>query len=172
MATHGGSYANPSPSLAPSPGQRAQYELLVDPQRSDMIIAGIARCHRETVTKARRYLEGLGEIEPVGAWDRKRASKHVKPEWWAQLPPRPTSMDRGLCVAHPDPDLWNSGLEPAKRTEAIRICLTPCPALADCAEWSLCLPSTEKFAIYGGMSASERSRRRRQRQREVATEPS
>ena len=166
MATHGGSYANPSPAPAPSPGERAQYELLVDPHRSDLMIAGIARCHKETVVKARRYLEQLGEIEPVGAWDRRRASKHVKPEWWAQLPPRPRSMDSGLCVAHPDPDLWNSGLIPAKRRQAIEICQR-CPALAECREWSMCLPSTEKFAVYGGLSASGRTRLRRQRQAEA-----
>jgi hypothetical protein len=71
-------------------------------------------------------------------------------------------MARGLCVTggH-DPDLWHPGRGGDDHGgQAILICKR-CPALADCASWSLHLPSTERYAIYGGMTAAERSRRRK-----------
>ena len=166
----------------PAAGERAQAELLADPARSNLIIADLADCHAETVIKARRELERLGAIPVVGRWQRRRRPGSGRGDQYAartgrtdgglerftELPPQPASMAQGLCVSHADPDLWNSGLIPARRKQAIAICLTPCPALADCREWSLCLPTTEKFAVYGGLSSVARIRLRKQRERERA----
>jgi Transcription factor WhiB len=136
------------------------------PQASNQRLAERARCGRTTIREARRELEWAGQIEVIPPSERERRDRleDVPQEWWNQLPPQPASMARGLCTTgEHDPDLWSStNLLPARRAEAISICRR-CSALADCAEWSLSLPATEKYAIYGGMSAIERARKRRER---------
>jgi hypothetical protein len=78
----------------------------------------------------------------------------------------PEIMAEGLCVGHPDPDLWQSEYAgPARRAQAVAIC-NKCPALADCREWSLQLPARENRAIYGGLSANQRVQLKKQRKRE------
>ncbi|MDQ5874483.1 MAG: WhiB family transcriptional regulator [Actinomycetota bacterium] len=64
-------------------------------------------------------------------------------------------MQRGVCVGHPDPDLWfperGRSAEPAKR-----ICAR-CPVREECLEWAL---QHEDFGVWGGLSAQERKRTR------------
>jgi DNA-binding Lrp family transcriptional regulator len=154
------------------PRMRALIEVEADPQASDQRLAERARCGRTTVRKARRYLERAGVIEVIPAEMRERRPKAEADEpldRWAGLPSQPASMRKGLCVVGGyDPDLWHRpSWDHAGRAEAISVC-HQCPALQDCATWSLSLPATEKYAIYGGMTALERSRRRRERAAEAA----
>ena len=152
-------------SRALTPAQRARLELEADPRASNSRIAERARCGRSTVLEARRYLEQTGLIVMFLAADRERRGRLESPDWWNELSPQPASMARGLCVTggH-DPDLWHPGKHnPASQRQAIAICLL-CPALDDCREWSLQLPTTEKHAVYGGLSAGQRVRLRKQRE--------
>jgi DNA-binding Lrp family transcriptional regulator len=164
-------HARREPGLTPR--QRALIEVEADPGASNQRLAERASCGRTTVRQARRELEQAGEIEVITATSRERRSQlgQVQERWdWAELPPQPASMQHGLCAAggYP-PDLWHSAQnDHAGRALAIAICRTPCPALADCATWSLSLPTSEKYAIFGGMSANERARRRRAQQAEAA----
>jgi DNA-binding Lrp family transcriptional regulator len=150
-----------------TPAQRALLEVEADPQASNQRLAERARCSRWVVRQARHALERAGTIPVVTAAERERRGKLEADEpldRWTTLPPQPASMARGLCVVggH-DPDLWHRpSWDHAGRTEAISVCRR-CPALADCASWSLSLPASEKYAIYGGMSAIERARKRRER---------
>ena len=126
------------------------------------------------VRDARRELERLGVIPVVGGWERDRRPGSGRGEQRQQrghadsdlarhitlTPPQPASLSRGLCVTggH-DPDLWHAGrYDHDQRQQAIAICRR-CPALADCAAWSLSLPATDR-AIYGAMTYNERLRRR------------
>jgi hypothetical protein len=152
-----------------TPAQRAQLELEADPRASNSRIAERARCGRTTVLEARRYLEDSGLIIMFLAADRERRGRLQSPDWWGELTPQPASLVSGLCASHPDPDLWHPGKHnPARQQQAIRICLTPCPVLADCRAWSLQLPTTDKGSIYGGLSSNQRVKLRRQREREAA----
>jgi hypothetical protein len=79
----------------------------------------------------------------------------------------PAIMLEGLCVGHPDPDLWQSGRgDPVRRKAAIAIC-HQCPAEDYCREWALQLPVKEWSSIYGGLSANQRVLLKRQREREA-----
>lgn len=80
----------------------------------------------------------------------------------------PPELARGLCVASPDPDLWLASTDPAKRAQAIAVCLR-CPALQPCRDWSLNLPSSERGTIWGGLTYLARMRLKRQRQAASAT---
>jgi hypothetical protein len=153
-----------------SPAQRARWELELDPRASNSRIAERARCGRTTVLEARRYLEDTGLIIMFRAADRERRGRLDRPDWWGTLTPQPASMASGLCVvAGHDPDLWHPGRGGDDRGgRAIAIC-QGCPALADCREWSLQLPTTEKHAIYGGLTSTQRVRLRRQREREAVS---
>jgi hypothetical protein len=161
------------PQLQRGAGERAAARLLDDPGRSNEWIAEDAGCHRGTVARIRRELEDAQLIPVIRGRERTWRPTRYPDEILCpapELPPMPESMMTGLCVTggH-DPDLWSSPQnDPAGRARAIRICRTPCPALADCAAWSLHLPATEKYAVYGGMSANERARRRRARRRQQA----
>lgn len=169
---------HPSPALSPSPADRARFELLADPWRSNMIIADCAACHVDTVHRARRELEAAGAIDTVGAWDRKRRPGSGRGDQYRpaghqdhdaqriELPRQPASMAADLCVTggH-DPELWHPGrYDNATRTRALAIC-GRCPALADCRAWALALPASDKYAIYGGMTANQRAQAQRQRAR-------
>jgi hypothetical protein len=150
---------------------RAILEVEADPQASDQRLAERARCGRSLVREARRYLERAGVIAVIPAAERERRSQlgQAQDDWqWAELPARPESMARGLCVVGGyDPDLWHRpSWDHAGRAEAIAVC-EKCPALADCAGWSLSLPATDKHSIMGGMTALERSRRRRERKQQA-----
>lgn len=160
-----------------SASQRAGAELLADPARSNLIISDLASCHVTTVLKVRRQLEASGAIPAVDRWERRRRPGSGKGSQRQQrtgpaesdldrhitlTPPQPPSMRSGLCVTggHP-PDLWHPGRGGGDRgQQAIAICRR-CPALDDCAAWSLNLTSKDR-AIYGGMTASERHRKRQQ----------
>lgn len=157
---------HPSLPLSPGPADRARFELLTDPWRSNRIIADLAGCHVDTVHRARRELEERGDIPAVGGWDRKRRGQ---PGSWQdhdssriELPSQPASMARGLCTTgEHDPDIWHPGrYDNATRAKALAICQR-CPALADCREWSMQLAASDKYAIYGGMTANQRARAQR-----------
>lgn len=160
------------------PGQRAEAELLADPARSNPIVADAARVHLHTVARVRARLESLGEIPVVTRHERRRrpgsgAGDQREPRGVAdsdltrypELPPQPPSMALGLCVTgHHDPDLWHPQRGGDDRgQQAIALCLQ-CPALADCAAWSLSLTSKDR-AIYGAMTATERHARKMARLR-------
>src|SRR5262245_9339578 len=154
-----------------TPRQRALIEVEADPGASNQRLSERAGCSRTTVYEGRLYLERAGEIPVGSAIEREKRSQLGEAQQdhkWLELPPRPASMARGLCVTHPDPDLWHRPpWDHAGRAKAISVCQR-CPALADCAEWSLYLPSSERYAIYGGMTALERARRRRERKQREA----
>ena len=156
---------------ASTPGERARYELLVDPHRSNPRIAEAADCHLDTVKLARRQLEDAGEIPVIGAWDRNRrgVAAQNRPEWWnTNRPPMPQSMLAGLCTRpNVDPDWWTSESK-AERQRAAAICHS-CRAEADCLLWSMHLPTSEaKQAVYGGVLYTERIRLKRQREAQAA----
>jgi hypothetical protein len=165
------------PPIAPGPADRALEQLLETPERSDDWIAEIAACHKGTVRKVRRQLEDEGVI-PVYEPDvraRGQAGARKRQPYQAseavlfptpELSEMPEIMAEGLCVGHPDPDLWQSGRgDPARRAQAIALC-RQCPALLDCREWSLQLPVREQSAIYGALSAHQRIQLKKARERE------
>ncbi len=160
---------HPSPPLSPGPADRARFELLTDPWRSNRIIAGLAGCHVDTVHRARRELEERGVIDQVGAWERRRRTDpHAHQDHDAQrieLPPMPASMQTGLCASGKyDPDTWHPGrYDHATRQQALALC-RQCPALCSCREWSMQLATSDKYAIYGGMTANQRARAQRTQQ--------
>jgi hypothetical protein len=80
------------------------------------------------------------------------------PTW--SLLPKPPDWSRGLCTAVTETSrgLWTSEL-PSERAAAVRICRR-CPVQAECAEWSMSLPSRHDQAIYGGLTPDQRRRKR------------
>jgi Transcription factor WhiB len=109
----------------------------------------------------------------IGRWERERRSQrgeYQEHHDWAELPPMPASMRQGLCVTGGyDPELWHPGhYDNATRAEALSICQR-CPALTECREWSLQLLATSKYAIYGGMTANQRTRAQRRQRAQAST---
>jgi hypothetical protein len=154
--------AGRTPQLTPH--QRACLKLEADPRASDQRLAERAACARTVVREARRELEALGAIPAVGSGERdRRTDPHAHQDHDASrkpLPPQPASMARGLCASgsYDPPNWWHPGrYDHATRQRALSIC-HQCPALADCRAWSLQLPASDKYAIYGGMTANQRAR--------------
>jgi hypothetical protein len=163
------------PPIAPGPADRALEQLLETPERSDDWIAEAIGCYPRTVAKVRRQLEDEGVIPAYTDRDpdpaRRRERQPYRPPLdllnpVPELSTMPEIMAEGLCVGHPDPDLWQSGRgDPARRAQAIKIC-EACPAMLDCREWSLQLPVREQTAIYGALSAHQRIQLKKARERE------
>jgi WhiB family transcriptional regulator, redox-sensing transcriptional regulator len=84
----------------------------------------------------------------------------------AVVPPLPPDLVRGLCVPHPDPDLWMSD-RPADRDQAVRVCLR-CPVIESCRAWAVSQPAAyDLVGVLGGWTVSEREAVRARRQREI-----
>ncbi len=91
-------------------------------------------------------------------------AKRPRPAALSVVPPLPPDLRRGLCVGHPDLRWWTSDV-PRERDQAVRVCLTPCPALAECRSWSLSLrPVDDLISVLGGLTVGQRDRMRRARQ--------
>lgn len=177
MGPPGSGFLYRGPPVAPGPADRAAEALLATPERSDDWIAEQICAYKRTVAKVRRQLEAEGQIpvyrdhDPDPAKRRERQPYRPPLELLNPVPElseMPAIMAEGLCVGHPDPDLWQSGKgQPARRAQAIAICKA-CPALEDCREWSLQLPVREQTAIYGALSAHQRIKLKKAREREAA----
>jgi DNA-binding Lrp family transcriptional regulator len=165
------------PAPQPGPADRAADVLVQMPERSDAWIAETAGCYKRTVAKVRRQLEADGVIPRYAPDVRARGQPGARTRQPYQaseavlfptpeLSEMPEIMAEGLCVGHPDPDLWQSSKgDPARRAQAIALC-RQCPALLDCREWSLQLPVREQTAIYGALSAHQRIQLKKARERE------
>jgi hypothetical protein len=136
----------------PGAGERARRQLLADPDRSNADIAALIRASSATVQRTRQRLSGAG-LAPG------RPGSRMPVPVIPALPPMPEAMADGLCVRHPQPDLWSSRVR-ADRAEAIRVCQR-CPALAACRDWSLNVPARDTGVIWGGMTVQERARMKR-----------
>lgn len=83
---------------------------------------------------------------------------------WAVPTDRPEDWrDRGLCRAHPDPDLWYATAAEshgARVDQAVAICVR-CPVLNLCAQWAL--ETAEPWGVWGGLTAGQRARMRGER---------
>ena len=130
--------------------QRARAALLADPGRTNQAIAELAGTSTTTVARARRLLAQAGLISGRGG----RTPVPAIPT----LPGHPR-LDGAQCATHPRPGLWTSPRH-AERAEAIRVCRS-CSVRADCASWSLSLPTTVT-GVYGAMTASQRIAARRE----------
>jgi Transcription factor WhiB len=130
-----------------APGERARRELLADPTRPDKEIAALIGCSHQTVRRMRRQLMAAGP------------ARARPPTWALQSLSVMPELAGGLCVRHPEPDLWTSRAL-ADRTRAIRVCQR-CPVQAPCRIWALSLPVSDT-AVWGGMSAAQRLAIRRQ----------
>lgn len=76
----------------------------------------------------------------------------------AVVPPADSVMwADGLCVGHPDPDLWH---DPETVLAARRICVR-CPIVAGCVRFALDDPSLS--GVWGGLSDQDRRRIREER---------
>jgi hypothetical protein len=142
-----------SPSLSPSPADRARYWLVDEWDQADATIAKLADCGLAIARAARAQLEAAGIIPA-------RADDAYRPP---DLPRMPAELRAGLCASgEHDPDLWTSSSH-AERAQAKAICAT-CPALEACRDWSLSLSVWDTSAIWGGLGAKARIKLKRDRQ--------
>jgi hypothetical protein len=116
------------PPIAPGPADRALEQLLETPERSDDWVAETVGCYKRTVAKVRRQLEDEGVIPVYGPDVRARGvpGARVRQPYRPpldllnpvpELSAMPEIMAEGLCMGHPDPDLWQSAYagQPAGR---------------------------------------------------------
>jgi hypothetical protein len=163
-----------SPSLCPSPGQRAALELVTNHRRSDNAIAEAALCSHSTAAHVRHLLEEdgtIGLIEASARQARTRVPCADPLPFVPAIPPQPPELARGLCVSHPrGPRLWESTRNPTDRAEALAIC-GRCPVQPACADWALSLSPLldRQIGILGGLLVSDRDRLRKARREEAAT---
>lgn len=59
-------------------------------------------------------------------------------------------LHRGLCVGHPDPEIW---FDPHREHRAKQICRT-CPVRRPCLAYAL---DHEKYGVWGGTSEDDRT---------------
>jgi hypothetical protein len=127
---------------------------LDDPGRSNAEIAIAVRVRPQTVRSVRRSLEDLGVL-PVTQVARRNFPESTP------LPRQPRVLMEGACVGSATPDLWTSS-DAGDRNVAVQICAA-CHVQRECLEWALhSLPAHDQ-AIYGGATASQRTRMRRER---------
>jgi hypothetical protein len=107
------------PAPQPGPADRAADVLVQAPERSDDWVAETAGCYKRTVAKVRCQLEAEGVIPAYRPDVRARGAPGARTRQ-AYRPPldllnpvpelteMPAIMAEGLCMGHPDPDLWQS----------------------------------------------------------------
>jgi len=167
-----GDYPSRSPSLCPSPGERACLELVRNHYRSDGAIAQAARCSVYTVTRTRHLLEDEGVIGYIEASDRAARTRTPCADplpFIPAIPPRPAALSNGTCVSHPTPQLWEATRNPSRRAQALELCQA-CPALQPCREWALSLSPLldRQIGILGGLLVADRDRLRKARRQQAA----
>jgi Transcription factor WhiB len=163
---------SPSPSLCPSPGQRAAAELVINHRRSDHLIAEAARCSHSTVTHVRALLEEDGTIGYLEARDREHRTRTPCADpgpFIPAMPPQPAELRDGLCTRHPRPRMWESTRNPTDREAALALCHA-CPVLQPCRSWALSLPpyADRQIGILGGLLVADRDRLRKARREAAA----
>ncbi len=91
--------ASRSPSLCPSPGERARLALIENHRRSDNAIAEAARSSRATAAHARRLLEDEGVIGYLEASDRAARTRVPCADPLPFIPVDPAPASRACATA-------------------------------------------------------------------------